>query len=133
MKTYSNGNRTIKNILVSPKNKEPIQHKSCIIYYDKGDRVSYNEQYIGESGRTFGERYTKHCRRFSPTQGNKTTTGHLTTMENFNIIGRESHGFIRTIKESIYFRVNQPTLNRNIGKYKLPHILDAVLINTPEL
>ena len=40
---------------------------------------------------------------------------------------------IRAIKEAIYIRVNNPSLNRNIGKYHLPHILDEVLLNNKEL
>ena len=32
-----------------------------------------------------------------------------------------------------YIRVNNPSLNRNIGKYHLPHIWDKVLFNIPEL
>ena len=28
----------------------------------------------------------------------------------------------RYIKESIFIRVNNPTLNNNIGKFNLPHI-----------
>ena len=39
----------------------------------------------------------------------------------------------RYIKESIFIRVNNPTLNNNIGKFNLPHIWDRVLINTPGL
>ena len=35
--------------------------------------------------------------------------------------------------ESIYIRVNNPTLNRNIGKFNLHHIWDIVLLNTPGL
>ena len=31
----------------------------------------------------------------------------------------EDQGLARTIKESIYIRVNNPTLNQNIGKYNL--------------
>ena len=30
-------------------------------------------------------------------------------------------------------KVNNPTLNRNVGKYNLPHIWDKVLFTTPEL
>ena len=45
----------------------------------------------------------------------------------------EDHGLVTTIKESIYIRVNNPTLNRNVGKYNLHHIWDRVLFNTPEL
>ena len=37
----------------------------------------------------------------------------------------------RYIKESIFIRVNNPTLINNIGKFNLPHIWDRVLINTP--
>ena len=39
----------------------------------------------------------------------------------------------RAIKEAIYIRVNNPTLNRNIGKYNLPHIWDNILFSIPEL
>ena len=37
------------------------------------------------------------------------------------------------LKESTYLRVNNPTLNRNIGKFNLHHIWDRVLLNTPGL
>ena len=37
-------------------------------------------------------------------------------------LAREEHGLARNIKESIFIRVNNPTLNRNIGKFNLPHI-----------
>ena len=34
------------------------------------------------------------------------------------------------LKESIYIRVNNPSLNNNIGKFNLSHIWDRVLLNT---
>ena len=55
-------------------------------------------------------------------------TGHNNTDTSFNIIGREDQGLARTIKESMYIRVNNPTLNCNIGKYNLSHIWDRVLL-----
>ena len=51
----------------------------------------------------------------------------------FQTIGSEGHGLAINIKESIFIRVNNPTLNRNIGKFNLPHIWDRVLLNTPGL
>ena len=39
----------------------------------------------------------------------------------------------RAIKEAIYIRVNNPTFNRNIVKYNLPHIWNKVLFAIPEL
>ena len=41
--------------------------------------------------------------------------------------------FTRNIKESIFIRVNNPTLNNNIGKFNLSHIWDRVLLNTKGL
>ena len=40
---------------------------------------------------------------------------------------------IKVIQKSIYIRVNNPTLNRNIGKFQLNHIWDRVLLSTPNL
>ena len=50
-------------------------------------------------------------------------TGHNITDNIFNIIGKEDQGQARTIKESIFIRVNNPTLNQNIDKNNLSHIL----------
>ena len=41
--------------------------------------------------------------------------------------------FFLIFKEVIYIRVNNPSLNRKIGKYHLPHIWDEVLLNNSEL
>ena len=62
-----------------------------------------------------------------------TQKGHNTAQDNFSTIGREDHGLARTIKESIFIRVNNPTLNRNDGKYNFHHIWDRVLSNTQGL
>ena len=35
--------------------------------------------------------------------------------------------------ESIFIRVNNPTLNGIVGKYNLEHIWDIVLFNAPDL
>ena len=48
-------------------------------------------------------------------------------------MGREDQNLLRTIKEALYVRVNNPSLNKNIGKYHLPHIWDEVLHNISEL
>ena len=38
----------------------------------------------------------------------------------------------RTI-EAMFIRVNNPTPNKNIGKYNLSHIWDRILFTIPEL
>ena len=91
------------------------------------------ELYIGESGRTFAERYKEHMKVPSPIHNHHNTTGHDISIDNFSFVGRKDQNLPRSIKEAIFIRVNYPSLNRNIGKYQLPHIWDEVLMNSPEL
>ena len=122
---------TIKNLLMAPKDKDP--EKSGVIYRYSCDRVEYNEEYIGESARTFAERFKEHQKAPSPIYYHSSRSGHEVNIENFSIVGREDQNLIRTIKEALHIRVNNLSLNKNIGKYHLPHIWDEVLFNSPEL
>ena len=120
-------------MLVKPKDKDPMDRKSGAIYWYQCGELTCDEEYMRETSRAFGERYKEHLKEPSPIYAHSTHAGHSTIAENFTIIGREDHGLARTIKESIYIRVNNPKLNRNVGKYHLYHIWDRVLFNTPEL
>ena len=100
---------------------------------DVGNRVDCEEEYIGESARNFAERFKEHLKTPSPIHDHSTISGHNVTIDNFEIVGREGQNLLRTIKEALYIRVNDPSLNKNIGKYHLPHIWDAVLHNISEL
>ena len=133
IQVYFKGGKTIKDLLVAPKDKEHITKKSGIIYRYKCDRLECNEEYIGGSSRTFGERFRQHLKAPSPIYDHSNITGHTTTLEYFSIVGREDQNLIGLIKESMYVRVNKPSLNRNIDKYQLPHIWDEVLLNNTEL
>ena len=116
-----------------PKDKEEIKKQSNIIYWYKCGRTECDDEYTGESARTFEERYKEHLKAPSPIFEHDNTTGHKTSGDNFKIIGREGHGISITIKEAIYIRVNNLTLNRNVGKYNLSHICNKGLFATPEL
>ena len=120
-------------MLVKPKDKDPIDRKRGAIYWYQCGEFVCDDQCIRETSRIFGERHKEHLSEPSPIHAYSTQTGHSTNPENFNIIGREDHGLARAIKESIYIRVNNPTLNRNVGKYSLHHIWDRVLFNTSDL
>ena len=48
-------------------------------------------------------------------------------------MGREEQNIARSIKEAILIMVYDPFLNRNIGKYHLPHIWDEALHMTSKL
>ena len=130
---YYKGGTPIKNLPMSPKDKDPIQKQSRVIYRYQCDRVDYDEEYIGESSRTFGERFKEHLKPPSPIYDHSNITGHNVTINNFNTVGREDLNQIQTIKEALYIRVIDPSLNRNVGQYHLPHVWDEVLFNTSEL
>ena len=133
VQVYYKGGNTIKSLLMAHQDKDHITKKSGIIYRIKYNRVDCDDEYIEESSRTFGERFREHLKAPSPRYDHYNTTAHSTTIENFSIVGREDQNLIRAIKEAIYIWVNNPSLNRNIGKYHLPHIWDDVLLNISEL
>ena len=96
-----------------------------MLYRNNSGRVHCEEEYIVESGRISE----------SPPQLSiiSNTTGDTTTIENFRIVRGEEQNLYRSIKNAIFLSINDPYLNRNVGKYHLQHIGDDALMNTPEL
>ena len=112
IQVYFKGGKTIKDLLVAPKDKEHITKKSGIIYRYTCDRLECNEVYIGELAWTFGERFRENLKAPSPIYDHSNITGHTTTLENFSVMGREDQNLTRLITESMYIRINNPSLNR---------------------
>ena len=127
------GCNTIKTLPMAPKDKDNITQKSRVIYRYKSDRLEYDKEYIGESVRTFRERFKEHLRAPSPIHVHANTSGHHAKLNSFSIVGKESHTTTGPIKEVVLIRVNDPSLNRIIGKFQLPHIWDEVILHTPDL
>ena len=127
------GGNTIRNLIVSSKDKDPMVSKSEAIYWFQCGDLSCDDEYIGETSKTFGERYKEHLKHPSSIYQHSNHTGHPTNYNNFKIIGKEGHSLARNIKNSIFIRVKNPTLNRNIVKFNLPHIWDRVLLKIPHL
>ena len=115
-------------MLVKAKDQDP-KEKSGVIYCYQCGAIDCGEEYIGETSRTVGECYREHLKELSPIHVHSKHTSHQLNPDQFNIIGREDQDLSRLIKESIYIRVNNPTLNRNIGKFNLSHIRDRVLFS----
>ena len=133
IQVHFKGSTTIKQVLMKPKELDPKEMKSRVIYSFQCNHIACDEEYIGETARTLGERSKEHLKQPSPIHTHIQQTGHTITDTSFNIIGREDQGQVGTIKESIFIRVNNPTLKQNVGKYNLSHIWDRVLYNTPGL
>ena len=92
---------------MAPKDKGPILKKSRVIYRYKCDRVEYDEEYIGESARTFAERFKEHLKDPSPIYDHYNTSGNTVTIDNFSIVGREDQNLMRTIKEAFLHKGQQ--------------------------
>ena len=106
-----------------PVDGSPKVNNSGAIYWFLCSDLTCNDEYIGETSRTFGERFKEHLKDPSPVHHHSNNTDHPNSQDNFQIIGREGHGLARNIKEFIFIRVNNPSLNRNIGKFKFtPHM-----------
>ena len=133
IQTHFKGNRTLKQIFVKPKDKDPKEKTSGVICCYQCTTIDCGDEYIRETSRMLGERYKEHLRETSPIQAHSQLTGYQLSKDNFSIMGREGQDIIRLIKESIFIRVNNPTLNRNIGKFQLSHLWNRVLFGTPNI
>ena len=89
VQVYFRGGVTLRNLLMAPKDQDPMLKKSGVIYRYKCDRVECDEEYFGESSRTFGERLKEHQKAPSPIYDHYNISGHLVSIDNFSIGGRE--------------------------------------------
>ena len=62
IQTHFKGGKTIKTLLVSPKDKDPVVNQSGAIYWYQFGDLACDEEYIGKTSRTFGERYKEHLK-----------------------------------------------------------------------
>ena len=53
VQVFFKGGQTIKNLLMAPKDKDPLKNKSGVIYRFKCSQHGCTEEYIGESARNF--------------------------------------------------------------------------------
>ena len=83
IQTHFKGGRTIKNLLVSLKDKDPVVNQSGAIYWYQCWDQGCNDEYIGETSRTFGERYKEHLKPPSAIHHHSNQTGHTNNQNNF--------------------------------------------------
>ena len=76
MQTQFKGSNTIRSLLVSSKDKDPMVSKSGAIYWFQCDNLSRDDDYIGATSRTFGERFKEHLKDPSSIHHQSNHTGH---------------------------------------------------------
>ena len=62
MLTYFKSGRTLKNIFVGTQDKDMVKQKSGVIYWFRCGRLGCDEEYSGESAKTFGESFKEHLK-----------------------------------------------------------------------
>ena len=68
------------------------------------------------------ERLKEHIRAPFSNYDLGNISGHHIRMNNFSIAGREAHNITMTMKEAMYIRVNDPSLNGITDMFQLAHI-----------
>jgi len=140
--------KTLRNILVHPKDKEETEQTSECVY--KVPCASCEKIYVGETGRKLGVRLQEHRtevesktkRAFTRSQRSSTSAefnrsaltdhavqeNHVINWADASVIDRESDRSVRWIKEAIHIRKEgQRAMNREEGSYQLSHAYDSFL------
>ena len=99
---------TLRTAQGNPKDKDPKSNQTGIIYKYQCPHIQCTSSYIGESGRSLGERVKEHFKAPSPIHHHSATTGHPLDPQQFNIVHKEVNSFSRTIKEAMFIHVQDP-------------------------
>ena len=78
------GGKTIGNLLLAPKDRKKITLKNGVINRFKCDHVGCEGAYVGESAKTFEERFKEHCMASSPIFDHGNTSGHCISVDNLH-------------------------------------------------
>ena len=116
--------QTLRQYLVSPKDKTEKKdiHGPVYMIPCSGQtlRGPCQESYIGETERSLRTRFLEHKRPSSVTSEvsqhiNIESPDHKVDLEEVVVLDREPRYFERGVKEAIYIRAHQPSLNRDGG------------------
>ena len=135
--THFKPTNTLRQSLVHPKDKQPKGRLSGVVYGVQCSDQDCTDKYIGETAQPLENRMSQHRR--SSTSGNESavythlsTNNHHFNTEDVCILDRESRWYERGVKEAIWVRADNPSLNRTGGvRHKLSHGWDRVIRDIP--
>ena len=102
IQVHFKGTNTLRTALGNPKDKDPKANQTEVIYQYQCPHINCSSSYIGESGRSLGERVKEHLKAPSPIHLHSATTGHPLDPNQFNIVHKEVNSQSRTIKEAMF-------------------------------
>ena len=126
---YHKAGQTLRQVLVHPKDKMTPKEQ-CGVVYETECQVC-GDRYIGETGRSLGERTEEHEKSVdkrdskSALSQHQETTGHVVhtppLIEHIRIIEKEPRDLHRKVLEAINIKLKGAGLNRNDG-IELPDV-----------
>ena len=125
----------IKSLLMHPKHPISDAQKTDIIYHRKWPAHDCTAEYIGETNTYLKERVSHHrnqtisCIRNHHVSTNQTKA----ELKDFTIIDRDSNTLHSQAKEALHICIKDPSLNRNIGKIRIPSVFNKLLKPHTEL
>ena len=129
---------TIRQALVHPKDKQPKGRQSGLVYgIQCAENFDCSDTYIGETSQPLRKRLQQHQRSSSgPAESAVYThlkaSKHEVDLEDVKVLDRESRWYERGVKEAIWVRAEQPSLNRGGGlRNNLSHAWDRTIRTLP--
>ena len=112
-----------------PKDLIPDAQKTDIISHWKCPAKYCTAEYIGETNRSLKERVSDYRNQAtSAIRNHHISTKHpKAELKDFTIIGRESNTLHHQAKEALHIHIKYPSLNRNIGKVRIPSVFSKHL------
>ena len=108
IQVHFKGSNTLRTALGNPKDKGPKANQTGIIYHYQCPHINCPSSYIGESGRTLGDRIKEHFKAPSPIHLHSSTTGHPMDPNQFSIVHKEVNSHPMTFKEAMFIWVQDP-------------------------
>ena len=129
VRVFFKGTSTIKSLLMHPKDPIPDAQKTDIIYHWKCPADNCTAEYIGETNRSLKERVSDHRNlTTSAIRNHHISTKHpKAEHKDFTIIDRDSNTLHHWAKEALHNCIKDPSLNRNIGKVRIPSVFNKLL------
>ena len=137
---------TLRETLVKSKDKVKSGHKTGIIYFTpcagaNGEPCDSGAAYVGETSRQGRQRFKEHCSTAklytgdykSAVMQHAAETGHSFREEDLTILDSDDNWRSRGIRESVYIRALNPSLNRRSernDRYTLPATYDSIIKGT---
>ena len=123
--TYFKPTSTLRQLWVKP--KDPVNKDNMVGPVYKVKCEDCEATYVGETERSLKSRFNEHLRPSSTTSEvsehiHLEQPEHSVELENTEILTTESRWFERGVKEAIYIRALNPSLNRDSGRYNLPQV-----------